>query len=220
MPPDGQRRDGARDSTPAMAEQQSKTINDKPKSRPGPLIIVSGPSGCGKSTVIAKVRKTARVPLRVSVSATTRAPRAGEKDATDYHFWTEDFFKEQIRANSFLEWACVHGCYYGTLKSEVIPYREKGIGVILDIDVQGATEIRRIFPDSVSVFMRTRSMETYEERLRSRGTENEESLRRRLAAAQGELNHAGEYNVQVVNEDLDTAVKELREFVESRFEGS
>jgi guanylate kinase len=94
------------------------------------------------------------------------------------------------------------------------------MGVILDIDVQGATAIRRIFPDSVSVFMRTRSMETYEKRLRSRGTETEESLRRRLAAAQGELNHADEYNVQIVNEDLDTAVKELREFVESRFEGS
>ena len=119
-----------------------------------------------------------------------------------------------------MEWAEVHGRCYGTLKSEVLPFRQQGMAVILDIDVQGARAIRGIFPEAVSVFMRTRSLETYEERLRGRGTETEESLRRRVAAAQGELEHAHEYDYQVINEDLDRAVNELRDIVEAQFEGS
>jgi guanylate kinase len=203
-----------------MSDQQSRTADARPQKELGPLIIVSGPSGSGKSTVIARVLAEARVAMHLSVSATTRSPRAAEKDGIDYHFWTREEFERQVRAGAFLEWAKVHGHYYGTLKSEVVPKREQGIGVILDIDVQGAETIRRLCPDNVSIFLRTKSMETYEQRLRSRGTENAEAIQRRLAAAQGELDRAREYDFQVVNEDLDTAVRDLRVLVEAQFEGS
>src|SRR5207244_5942471 len=127
--------------------------------------------------------------LRVSVSATTRLPRSGEVDGKHYHFWKRQRFEEAQRAGEFLEWAEVHGSLYGTLRSEVDPYRAQGIGVILDIDVQGASQIRRLYPDSVSIFLRTSSLATYEARLRRRGTENEAAIRRRLAAAAQELAH-------------------------------
>lgn len=117
--------------------------------RKGPLIILSGPSGSGKSTVIARLRALGEVPLRLSVSATTRPPRPGEKDGVDYHFWARERFEAGIRGGEFLEWAEVFGNYYGTLRHEVEPSREQGTGVILDIDVQGARQIRKVCPDNV-----------------------------------------------------------------------
>jgi guanylate kinase len=203
----------------AMAQEPSTAGGTTARPKLGPLIVVSGPSGSGKSTVIKRLLEESRFPLHLSTSATTRAPRPGEKNGVDYFYWKPDQFEKGIHAGSFLEWARVHGECYGTLASEVIPYRERGTGVILDIDVQGATAIRRLFPDAVTVFLRTRSMETYEERLRNRGTENEAAVRRRLAAAREELNHSGEYAFQVVNEDLKKAVDELRTIVEAQFEG-
>src|SRR5262245_7279127 len=107
----------------------------------GPLIIVSGPSGSGKSTVVDRVLQDAGLPLRKSVSATTRGQRPGEQDEIDYHFWKRDQFEQEVAAGAFLEWAEVFGNYYGTLKSEVGPYQELGIGVILEIDVQGAAQV-------------------------------------------------------------------------------
>src|SRR4051812_38713090 len=104
----------------------------------GPLLILSGPSGSGKSTVIDRLLREHGQPLRLSVSATTRAPRPLETDGVQYHFWTRERFQKEIDAGGFLEWATVHGHYYGTPRSEVEPYRAQGIGVILDIDVQGA----------------------------------------------------------------------------------
>jgi guanylate kinase len=184
----------------------------------GPLIIVSGPSGSGKSTVIGRLLKEGAFPLRVSVSATTRAPRPGEVDGVDYHFWTQENFEEEVRAGAFLEWARVHGNCYGTLRREVEDPRKQGIGVILDIDVQGAAQIRKLYSDAVSVFLRTSCLETYEERLRKRGTEDEASLQRRLANARAELMHAGEYDYQVINDDLAQAVAQLREIVRTPFE--
>ena len=184
----------------------------------GPLIILSGPSGSGKSTLLERLLATTDLPLRLSVSATTRLPRCGEVDGKHYHFWTRERFEEARRAGAFLEWAEVHGSLYGTLRSEVDPYRARGVGVILDIDVQGATEVRRLYPDSVSIFLCTPSLETYEARLRQRGTENEEALGRRLAAAVRELAHAGEYHYQVTNDDLGTAVAEVDAIVRGQFE--
>jgi guanylate kinase len=184
----------------------------------GPLIILSGPSGSGKSTVISRLQEEGGFPLRVSVSATTRQPRLGEVDGVHYHFWTQDRFEKEVRAGAFLEWATVHGNCYGTLRREVQGPRVHGVGVILDIDVQGAAQIRKLCPDAVSVFLRTSCLETYEQRLRQRGTEDEAAIQRRLANARVELEHASEYDYQVINDDLDAAVRHLSEIVRMQFE--
>jgi guanylate kinase len=188
----------------------------------GPLIIVSGPSGSGKSTVIERLlaeESRSACPLHLSVSATTRAPRPGEIDGKHYHFWTAERFAAAVQAGKFLEWAEVHGARYGTLHDEVDGYRDQGIGVILEIDVQGAASVRKQCADQVSVFLRASSLAAYEERLRKRGTESEDALRRRVAAAQRELDRASEYDRQVINDDLDSAVAELRAIVERQFQG-
>src|SRR5260370_21262405 len=171
----------------------------------GLLIILSGPSGSGKSTLLERLLAKADLPLQGYVSATTRLPRGGEIDGKHYYFWTPERFEEAKRAGEFLESAQVHGCQYGTLRSEVDPYRRQGISVILDIDVQGAAQIRRIYPDSISIFLRAGSLETYEARLRRRGTENEESIRRRLAGAAQALDRAGQGGYQGVQAAASTA---------------
>jgi guanylate kinase len=187
----------------------------QPGQRPcGKLFVLSGPSGSGKSTVVSQVLALARLPLRRSVSATTRQPRPGEIDGQDYHFWTPGQFDEALKAGAFLEWAEVYGQRYGTLKSEVDPYLAKGVSVLLEIDVQGAKQIRRLRPDAVLVFLRTSSLAEYERRLRARGTEEEAALRRRLAAAQQELAEAPSYDYQVINDDLAAAVQEFRGFLQ------
>src|SRR5438270_1164408 len=138
---------------------------------PGPLIILSGPSGSGKSTLIRRLLDGVEWPLRLSVSATTRGPRPGEQDGVHYHFWTRERFESGVAAGAFLEHAEVYGNYYGTLRAEVEPWCRDGWGVLLDIDTQGAAQVRAAYPDNVSVFVRTSSLETYERRLRLRGTE-------------------------------------------------
>jgi guanylate kinase len=184
-----------------------------------PVIIVSGPSGSGKSTVLARLLAGGDLPLRLAVSATTRPPRPGERDGVHYHFWTPEQFEEAQRRGEFLEWAEVHGHTYGTLRREVEPYRRKGMLVLLEIDVQGAAQVRRLCPETVAVFVRTSSLETYEARLRQRGTEDETTLQRRLRAAERELASAPEYDYQVINDNLDTAVAELRNILRGQLEG-
>jgi guanylate kinase len=183
----------------------------------GPLIILSGPSGSGKSTLIEALLERTDLPLRLAVSATTRRPRPVEIDGTHYHFWTPKQFQAEIDAGAFLEWAEVHGNRYGTLLREVEDYRQKGVGVLLDIDVQGAAQVRRRCPDAVAVFLRTSSWETYEQRLRQRGTEDEAAIERRLATARRELDHAGEYDIVIINDNLDTAASQLLEVVRRSF---
>src|SRR4051794_30791344 len=119
----------------------------------GPLIILSGPSGCGKSTVLQRLLQTTSLPLRLAVSATTRGPRPGERGGVQYYFWDREHFEEELQAGAFLESAEVYGNYYGTLRREVEPYREQGTGVILEIDVQGAANVRRVCPENVSFFL-------------------------------------------------------------------
>lgn len=184
----------------------------------GPLIILSGPSGSGKSTVIKCLLETTDLPLRLSVSATTRKARAYERDGEHYYFWTRQQFETTRAAGGFLEWAEVLGNYYGTLRREVDGHRDQGIGVILDIDVQGAAQVRRQCPDQVSIFLRAPSLAVYEERLRKRGTEDEASIQRRVAAAHGELAHAGEYDFEVINDDLNQAVATLQGIIRRQFE--
>jgi guanylate kinase len=184
----------------------------------GPLIILSGPSGSGKSTIVEKVLKTTDLPLHLSVSSTTRAPRPGEQDGVHYFFWSVEQFEREVQAGAFLEWADVHGFRYGSLRREVEPFRQQGKGVILEIDVQGAKQIRGQFPEAVLVFLRTSTFETYEQRLRGRGTENEEKIQRRLAAARREIACADQYDFQVINDDLDKAVRDFRTIVTRQFQ--
>lgn len=179
----------------------------------GPLIIVSGPSGVGKSSLIRNLLNDPPKPLRLSVSATTRQPRPHEHEGIDYYFWSPERFAAGIAAGEFLEHAVVHGQRYGTLRSEVEPFRRQGIGVVLDIDVQGAEQVRAIEPDHTSVFIRAPSLEDYERRLRGRASESGMEIERRLAAARAELALAPTYSYQIVNDDLAKAVAELRAIV-------
>jgi guanylate kinase len=182
------------------------------------LFILSGPSGSGKSTVLRRLLALPHPPMRLSVSATTRQPRVNEQDGVHYHFWTRERFEAAIGADEFLEWADVFGNCYGTLRSEVEPFRLQGIGVFLDVDVQGAAQVRERCPDAVTIFLRASSLDAYEKRLRSRGTESEEAIQRRLAGARRELARSGEYQYTVINDDLDTAVTELLALVRFHFE--
>ena len=183
----------------------------------GPLIILSGPSGCGKSTVTARLLARGDLPLRQSVSATTRPPRPGERDGVHYHFWARERFEREVAAGEFLEWAEVHGNYYGTPRREVGPFRERGVGVILVIDVQGAALVRARCPDAVSVFLETSRWEELERRLRARGADDEAAIRRRLDNARRELARAGEYDARVINDDLGEAVGQLHAVVARAF---
>jgi guanylate kinase len=184
----------------------------------GPLIILSGPAGSGKSTIIRRLLEEKTWPLRLSVSVTTRAARPKEVDGVHYYFRTREFFQAEIEAQAFLEWAEVFGNYYGTLRSEVEPYRQQDIGVLLDIDVHGWEQVRRNCPDVVSIFVRTSSMATYEKRLRDRKTETEAAMQRRLEGARLEVIRAPEYDYQVINDDLETALTDIRKIIGPLFE--
>jgi guanylate kinase len=182
-----------------------------------PLIILAGPSGSGKSTIIARLLEKSALPLRLSVSATTRPRRPYEKDGVHYYFWTREQFDKQRQAGAFLEWATVHDEWYGTLRSEVDNYRARGVGVLLDIDVQGAAQVRAQYPDCLAIFIRTSSWEEYEQRLKKRG-ENPESIDRRLATARRELERIHEFDHVVINDDLQLAVAQVRKLIEQAFQ--
>jgi guanylate kinase len=180
----------------------------------GPLIIVSGPSGSGKSTLIRHLLQRHPDRLRLAVSATTRPPRPDEEEGRDYYFWTPEQFQRGLDEGKFLEHAAVHGIHqYGTLRSEVDSWRERGWGVLLDIDVAGAGQIRRLYPEHLSVFIRLPGLDTYRQRLLGRRTETPEWIERRMRTAQEELTHEGEYQHVIVNDDLERAVAELEALV-------
>lgn len=160
-----------------------------------------------------------RPDLGLTVSATTREPRPGEVDGVAYHFLSEAEFDRRVQAGLFLEWANVHGHRYGTLKSEADRLIAEGHSVILEIDVQGALNVRRIMPEAVLVFIAPPSMEVLEQRLRDRGTEDEASIELRLANARREMALEGDYDAVVINDDLQEAARELEATLE-RFESS
>ncbi len=178
------------------------------RSNKGVLLIVSGPSGAGKSTVISRLSQL-RSDIRFSVSATTREPRPGEIDGQDYYFKTQEEFWEMIKLDAFLEHAEYVGNSYGTPAAPVDRDLAEGFNVILDIEVQGASQIMDKRPDAVSVFLCPPSLEELERRLRGRGTDSEEKIRDRLMAAHREYAQAHKYSYIIINDDADTAVREL-----------
>jgi guanylate kinase len=182
----------------------------------GKLVVISGPSGAGKTTLLARL--LARYPrLKPSVSATTRPPRPGERDGADYHFLTPEEFARRRAAGQFLECFEVfgRGYWYGTLESEVSPSLAAGKSVVLEIDVQGTLAVLASHPDAITIFVRPGDAAELERRLRGRGTDSEEAIARRLEVARRELERAGEYQYQVVNDDVDRAVQEIYEILSS-----
>lgn len=178
----------------------------------GVLFVISGPSGAGKGTVRKEVFRHMEG-LSFSISCTTRAPRPGEEDGVDYRFIPRDSFLRRIESGDFLEWAEVHGNLYGTLWSDVNENLERGKDVVLEIDVQGALQVMKRGGDLVSIFLCPPSKEELERRLRSRGSENEETIALRLKNALGEMAEIDKYDHVVINDDLDRAVEEMERIV-------
>ena len=179
----------------------------------GKLFIVSGPSGSGKSTVTKLVKDRLNIPL--SISATTRKPRNGEIDGKDYFFLTKETFEQKIKNDEFYEYANVHGNYYGTLKEVVESNLNKGLNVILEIDVQGALIAKKKKNDAVLVFFRTKDMETLEKRLRNRNTDTEEVIQTRLKNALREMEYEKKYDYTIINNDIEESCKELINIINS-----
>ena len=168
----------------------------------GHLFVVSGPAGAGKSEIVKTLLKK-HPDVRLSVSCTTRAPRAGEVDGVSYHFVSEERFQELINQNAFYEWAHVHQNHYGTLKSAVAKELEEGHDLILEIDVQGCQQVVKQNPGATSVFVCPPSRENLEKRLCNRGTETEESIRVRLGNVAGEVSQAYKYDYVIIHQDWD-----------------
>ncbi len=178
------------------------------------LLVLSSPSGGGKSTIARKLVQ-GRNDVAFSVSATTRPMRPGEADGKDYYFLSDEEFDQRLKSDGFLEWATYGGRRYGTLVSEVERIFEEGSHAILDIEIEGARQVRQKFPDAVTVFLLPPSGAELAARLRGRDTEDEEQVARRLARAQEELRAAGEYDYVVVNDDLVMAVEQVAAIVEA-----
>lgn len=172
--------------------------------RRGRLIVVSGPTASGKSTLWRRVVQ--RPGVAFSVSATTRPARRGERDGVDYHFISREDFARRVAAGDFLEWARVHDQLYGTLRAEVEHALNAGQDVVLEIDVQGARQLRASGLPMISIFVLPPSLEVLEQRLRARGTEDEAEMRRRLDVVREELQQAPYYDHRVVNDDVDRMV--------------
>ncbi|MBR4858529.1 MAG: guanylate kinase [Clostridia bacterium] len=180
----------------------------------GMLITVSGPSGSGKGTVLGELIKK-RDDVKISVSMTTRQKRNGEIDAVNYYFVTKDYFEKKINEGSMLEYAQYAGNYYGTPKEPVDEMLKAGKAVILEIDVQGADKIKEIYPDVIRIFIMPPSASVLERRLRGRNTEDEETINHRLVIARGEMKMASEYDFIVINDELESAVKDIETIIDA-----
>lgn len=174
----------------------------------GVLFVVSAPAGCGKDTILNEFFKRTDT-AGYAVSATTRAPREGEINGVHYHFLTVDDFKSKIESGEVLEYTEYCGNFYGTLKKSVGDLLEQGKDAVLKIEVEGAMNIRKKFPDACLVFILPPSLQVLEQRLRGRGTETEEKIIERTAQAKTELKFAENYDYLIVNDDLNTAVEDL-----------
>ena len=181
---------------------------------PGTLITVTAPSGAGKTTLVRELLRC-DANLRLSVSYTTRPPREGEEDGREYHFIETRRFLGMRDNDGFVEWAEVHGNYYGTSRAWLAEQLGEGRDTVLEIDWQGARQVREAFPDSVSVFVLPPSLGELENRLRGRGTDSEETIALRLKAALGEMGHVQEFGYVIINSCLPKAVAELAVVVQA-----
>ena len=178
----------------------------------GILIVISGPSGAGKGT-ICKALLEKHDNIYISVSATTRSPRKGEIEGVNYYFLTKEAFEEKVKENGFLEYANVHGNFYGTPKVNVEKMLDEGKDVILEIDIQGALQVKENFKEGVFIFILPPSMEELKQRIIKRGSETEESLMTRFKNAYKEINYVSKYNYAVVNDKLDVAVSKVESII-------
>ncbi|MEO6268892.1 MAG: guanylate kinase [Lautropia sp.] len=178
------------------------------RSPAGSILIVVAPSGAGKTSLV-RALMDARARIRHSVSFTTRAPRAGERDGEDYCFISAADFRERRIAGEFLEWAEVHGNLYGTSRKWIDEQTAAGADIVLEIDWQGARQVRSLYPDAVSIFIAPPSLEILKERLQSRAKDSAAVIERRLAAARNELEHAAEFQYIIVNQDFNDACLQL-----------
>lgn len=178
----------------------------------GDVFVITGPSGVGKGTLIGRLK--ARIPgLELSTSATTRPPREGERDGIDYFFLTEEEFQAKIEGGEFIEYARYSGNLYGTLRSEIEAKAAAATGVILEIELQGARQVRATMPEAVQVFIAPPEFEVLRRRLEGRGTDETEAIEARLKVAAEELEARDEFEHQVVNDDLDLATERLEAIV-------
>lgn len=183
------------------------------KSNRGKLIVLSGPSGVGKGTVV-KALLSKCENLRLSVSATTRQPRDEDKEGVTYYFKSQEEFKKMIDEGEFLEWAMYNGNYYGTPQKAVNDLLDKGISVILEIEVQGAMNVKKKCPDAIYIFIAPPSLEELKKRLTGRGSETAESIAGRIAAAKAELEMKDEYDYIIVNDVREKAIAEVLNIIE------
>lgn len=184
----------------------------------GRLVVISGPSGSGKTTLVERILADCAGPLALSVSATTRRPRPGEREGAHYYFLTPEEFERRRAAGEFLECCEVFGTghWYGTLRSEVEQRLTDGRWVLLEIDVAGMRQVRQRFPEALTIFVRPRSWEELERRLRARGTEAESAIQKRLETARREWETAGEYDQEIINDDVEQAVRDLCRLIQTQ----
>jgi len=180
----------------------------------GNLYVVAAPSGAGKTTLV-RMLLAEETSVHLSISFTTRAPRPGEQDGREYHFVSVDRFRSMIAGDEFLEWAEVHGNFYGTSKKWIGEQLAAGHDVLLEIDWQGAQQVRKLFPAAIGVFILPPSMDELSRRLTGRGTDSQDVIERRLAAAEAEMRHVGEFDYAIINDQLDQALQDLRAIVRS-----
>lgn len=186
----------------------------------GKIIIISAPSGCGKSTIIGAIMDRGNVDMQFSVSATNRPPRKGETDGVNYYFLTTDDFLAKVADGEFVEFEEVYpGRFYGTLKSEIVRATENGHNVVLDIDVKGGINVKKLFGQkAITIFIMPPSVETLRERLIKRGTDAIEVINQRVQKAEYEISFAKEYDKVIVNDNLETAIDETEKTIKDFLE--
>lgn len=182
---------------------------------PGNLFIVTAPSGAGKTTLV-RALLAADSQARLSVSYTTRPMRPGEVGGVDYHFVTEDYFLKMLEEGDFLESAEVHGARYGTSQTTVESQLREGHDLVLEIDWQGAAQVRGLYPNALSIFILPPSMEVLEQRLNRRGQDSQEVIARRLAGARAEISHVAEFDYVIINNEFEMALQDLLAIVRSQ----